>query len=252
MIRVENLSYKIGNKQNEKLILNNINLTIPKNKLTAIIGANGAGKSTLLHLMARLIPLQSGNVYYGDINLVQKNDEQLAKVLAILSQQSTINSRILVSELLMFGRYPYHKGKPTEQDKKIVSQMLNQFHLTDFQNRYLDTLSGGQKQRVFIAIAFCQTTPYILLDEPLNNLDLYHSNQLMNLINDSIKEQTAVIVLHDINQALAFADYIVAMKAGRVVYQGTPQEIITAENIKNLFNVDVEIIEHNGKVRMFY
>lgn len=250
MIKIEHLSHTI----NDKAILTDVDVTIPTNQLTAIIGPNGAGKSTFLNIMARLLPLQSGMVRYDDVNLSEKNDAELAKVLAILSQQSTVNSRITVSELLMFGRYPHHRGRPLQTDQDIVNQRLAQFDLTEMKNRYLDSLSGGQRQRALIAMTFCQSTPYILLDEPLNNLDLYHAHQLMTLIRAATAKedsrQTVVIVLHDINHAIAFADNIIAMKDGKIAYHGTPHEIITSENIKTLFNVEVEIIEHQGKVRM--
>ncbi len=246
MIHIEKLSYAISGKE----ILTDVNITIPTNQLTAIIGPNGAGKSTLLNIMARLLPLQSGEVRYDDISIGKTSDAELAKVLAILSQQSLINSRITVAELLMFGRYPHHHGRPTATDKEVVNQRLAQFDLLEMQNRYIDSLSGGQRQRALIAMTFCQSTPYILLDEPLNNLDLYHAHQLMTLIRNTTEEQTVVIVLHDINHAIAFADNIIAMKDGTVAYHGTPREIITRENIKVLFNVDVDIIEHQGKVRM--
>lgn len=256
MITIQALSHHIR----DKVILDDINVHFPAHKLTAIIGPNGAGKSTLLNIMARLIKQQSGTINYADCNLAETRDDELAKVFAILSQQSHISSRVTVAELLMFGRYPHHRGRPTSDDTANVTACLEQFDLTAFADRFIDTLSGGQRQRALIAMVFCQATPYILLDEPLNNLDLYHTHQLMTLIRQATQNtaqnktqtsaQTIVIVMHDINHAIAFADNIVAMQDGKIAYQGTPEQVVTAKNIKHLYNVDVEIIRHNEKVLM--
>ena len=158
-------------------------------------------------------------------------------------------SRITVRDLLMFGHYPYHQGRPSETDKTIVEEALTEFHLQDFADRYLTELSGGQRQRAMIAMVFCQRTDYVLLDEPLNNLDMYHARSLMQILRRLTDEhkRTTVVVLHDINQAAAYADYVVAMKNGQVAMQGKPNDIFTAENIKTLFDMDVNVLDYEGK-----
>lgn len=245
MIKIENLSYKIK----ESIILRSLHLQIPKHKLTAIIGPNGAGKSTLLNLLARLLPIQEGEVYFDEISLRQSNDAQLAKVMAILPQESHIISRITVKDLLTFGRYPHHKGNPQKEDFKVIDEKLEEFDLLTYQNRYLNELSGGQKQRALIGMVFAQSTPYILLDEPLNNLDIFHENNLLHLVhkNVKLKNSTIVVVLHDINHAIAFSDNIIALKDGELVFHGPPNKVITSRNIFKLFGLKTDVIEHKGR-----
>ena len=245
MIKIENVSHQIGNQ----IILNNISLEIPKNSFTALIGPNGAGKSTLLSLMARLQPLKQGNINYDGKNLTTTSTIEIARKLAILTQENGILNRINVQNLLMFGRYPYHQGKPQQEDYFIVETALNEFQLKSFTHHYLTELSGGQRQRVMIAMVFCQSTDYILLDEPLNNLDMYHARSLMNLLKKLTKDhhRTIIAVLHDINQAAAHADHIIAMKSGHIKFTGTPQEVFTVNNIENLFEMNVEILDYNRK-----
>lgn len=245
LIKIEDLSYKIK----ESIILRSLNLEIPQNKLTTIIGPNGAGKSTLLNIIARLLPLQEGEVYFDKVNLRQSNDAQLAKVMAILPQESHIISRITVKDLLIFGRYPYHQGSPKEEDFKIIQEKLEEFDLSIYQNRYLNELSGGQKQRALIGMVFAQSTPYILLDEPLNNLDIFHENNLLRLVHKNVrlKNKTIVVVLHDINHAIAFSDNIIALKDGKLVFHGPPNKVITSRNIFKLFGLRTDVIEHKGR-----
>lgn len=158
-------------------------------------------------------------------------------------------SRITVRDLLMFGRYPYHQGRPTAECRRIVNGAIEEFHLQDFADRYLTELSGGQRQRAMIAMVFCQRTDYVLLDEPLNNLDMYHARSLMQILRRLTDEhkRTTVVVLHDINQAAAYADHVVAMKNGQVAMQGKPDDIFTAANIKTLFDMDVSVLDHQSK-----
>ena len=245
MIEIKNVSYKIGEQQ----ILNNVSLNIPQNGITALIGANGAGKSTLLSLMARLRPLVSGSIVYNGRDLASTPTAEVAKILSILTQENSIHSRISVRDLLMFGRFPYHKGQPKLEDYAIIDNAINQFQLHDLAQRYLTELSGGQRQRALIAMVFCQQTEYVLLDEPLNNLDMYYARQLMQLLRQLTHEhnRTTVVVLHDINMAAAYADHVVAMKQGQVLFSGCPDEVFTVENIKLLFDMDVDVLDYQGK-----
>ncbi|XXQ67874.1 ABC transporter ATP-binding protein [Neisseriaceae bacterium B1] len=245
MIEIKNVSHKIGNQ----LILNNVSLNIPKNGITALIGANGAGKSTLLSFMARLQPLVSGSISYNGRDLATTPTAEVAKMLSILTQENSIHSRISVRDLLLFGRYPYHQGRPTDEDKAMVEQAITQFQLEPLAARYLTELSGGQRQRALIAMVFCQSTEYVLLDEPLNNLDMYYARNLMQLLRELTHEhqRTTVVVLHDINQAAAYADYVVAMQKGEVKFAGSPEEVFTVEKIKILFDMDVDVLDYKGK-----
>ncbi|WP_373761701.1 ABC transporter ATP-binding protein [Neisseria dentiae] len=245
MIEIRNVSHAIGGQT----ILNNVSLDIPQGGITALIGPNGAGKSTLLSFMARLQPLHSGRIAYNGKDVSDTPTAELARVLSILTQENSIISRISVRDLLMFGRYPYHQGRPSEHDKTIVENALAEFELLPLAHRYLTELSGGQRQRSMIAMVFCQSTEYVLLDEPLNNLDMYYARSLMQLLQKLTREhrRTTVVVLHDINQAAAYADFVVAMKNGSVLLQGHPNEVFTSENIQELFDMEVNVLDYEGR-----
>lgn len=245
MIEIADISYQVNDTLT---ILQDINLTLQTGQVIALIGPNGAGKSTLFGLMARIIPLQTGSVRFFGRSVADTDNRLLAQTLAILTQENHIQGRLRVAELLMFGRYPYHQGNPSEQDYQKVQEVMAQFELTQFADRFLSDLSGGQRQRVLIAMVVCQDTPYLLLDEPLNNLDMYHAGRLMRQLKAlATQGKTIVIVLHDINQAAQFADTVVMMKSGQVMNVGTPTEVLTAENIRTLYQVDVTVLTHQGK-----
>jgi len=246
MISISDLSYRIGAAD----ILKGIDLTLPKGGVTALIGPNGAGKSTLLSLMARLMPLQSGAITVDDLTIGACANDVLARKLAILPQSNDAAPLLSVRELVGFGRFPYHKGRPTAQDHAKVAQALETFELTHIAERRLDTLSGGQRQRAQVAMTYAQDTDYILLDEPLNNLDIAASRSLMQVLRDLAGEhqRTIVIVLHDINYAAAYADRIVAMKQGRVVASGPPDQIVTDDLLSTVFETNPTVHRINGKV----
>lgn len=245
MIKLDNISHHIGKQQ----ILHDISLSLPSAQVIALIGPNGAGKSTLFSLMARLQPLQSGKVIFGEHDIVSCPARTLAKTVAMLGQDNQVQGRLRVHELLMFGRYPYHQGQPSAQDKQKVQEVIARFELEPLAERFLSTLSGGQRQRVLIAMIVCQDTPYLLLDEPLNNLDMYHAGRLMRELRElsCSQQKTVVIVLHDINQAAQFADTVVMMKTGQVMAVGQPVDVITKDTMKDLYNVDVTVLNHQGR-----
>lgn len=244
MITLNNVSHQIDNQT----ILQDISLSLPSEQVIALIGPNGAGKSTLFGVMSRLQPIQSGSVKFAEYDIEKTDSKTLAKTVAILAQKNQLQGRLRVEELLMFGRYPYHQGRPTATDQQKVAEVIQRFELQDLAQRYLSTLSGGQQQRVLIAMIVCQDTPYLLLDEPLNNLDMYHSGQLMRALRSLAHDQkkTVVIVLHDINQAAQFADTVVMMKSGQVISTGHPIEVLTEETIEQLYGVKATVIEHKG------
>ena len=249
MIKINNVSHHIGKQQ----ILHDITLSLPPSQIIALIGPNGAGKSTLFSVMARLQPLQSGQVSFVVGN--EKHDiancpaRTLSKTVAMLGQDNQVQGRLRVHELLMFGRYPYHQGQPTTDDQQKVQEIIERFELEPLAERFLSTLSGGQRQRVLIAMIVCQDTPYLLLDEPLNNLDMYHAGRLMRELRElsHTEQKTVVIVLHDINQAAQFADTVVTMKEGRVLATGAPVDVLTHETMKELYKVDVTVLNHQGR-----
>ncbi len=249
MIKITGVSHHIGKQK----ILHDISLSLPSSQVIALIGPNGAGKSTLFSVMARLQPLQSGQVSFAVDNeerdIVQCDARTLATTVAMLSQDNQVQGRLRVHELLMFGRYPYHQGRPTANDHQKVIEIIERFELEPLADRFLSALSGGQRQRVLIAMIVCQDTPYLLLDEPLNNLDMYHSGRLMRELRElsHTQQKTVVIVLHDINQAAQFADIVVTMKDGKIKAIGRPVDVITQQTMKNLYNVDVTVLNHQGR-----
>ena len=245
MIKIDNITYHIGQQK----ILNDVTLSLPNAQVIALIGPNGAGKSTLFSVMSRLQPIQSGTVCFGEHDIASCHAMTLSKTVAMLGQDNQVQGRLRVHELLMFGRYPYHQGQPTESDQQKVRQIIERFELEPLADRFLSTLSGGQRQRVLIAMIVCQDTPYLLLDEPLNNLDMYHAGRLMRELREvsHSQQKTVVIVLHDINQAAQFADTVVTMKSGQVMAVGKPVDVLTKETMKALYNVDVTVLNHQGR-----
>ena len=245
MIKIENLSFH----HQTSLVLDAVNLEIPRGGVTALVGPNGAGKSTLLALAARLLPLETGSVLIDDLDVSKTPGKVLAKKLAILRQDGGPPARVSVRDMIGFGRFPHSGGRLIATDREAVDEAMDRFELTGLAARSLDQLSGGQRQRVMIAMTYCQGTDYIFLDEPLNNLDMYHARQLMGELRTLADERqrTIVIVLHDINHAATQADRIIAMKGGRIVADGSPLDIMQTHVLEPVFGFAVDVVEINGK-----
>ncbi|MBB6217465.1 iron complex transport system ATP-binding protein [Anaerosolibacter carboniphilus] len=229
------------------IVLKDINVTIPKNKITILVGSNGCGKSTLLKTMARLLKPMSGKVFLGNVNIFEKSSKEIAKELAILTQSPTAPSDLTVFNLIKQGRYPYQSwfSQWSKEDEKIVNYALEKTGLTHIQHKKISDLSGGQKQRVWIAMTLAQQTDTILLDEPTNHLDIKYKIEVLDLLRslNQYEQRTIVIVLHDINLACRYADHIIAIKDGKVYGEGEPKEIITEGLIKDVFGINSKIIE---------
>lgn len=245
MIRIENVSLS----HRDMPILRDITLSLEKGGITALVGPNGAGKSSLLSLIARLQPLQTGRILVDGLPVDSTPSRLLAQRLAILRQDGVVASRLTVRELIGFGRFPHHQGRAGAADIALVEAALAQFELQALAERFIDTLSGGQRQRALVAMTFCQGTDYMLLDEPLNNLDMFHARQLMRSLRSIVDERqrTAIIVLHDINQAAAHADRIVALRDGKVIADGTPNEVLTEDNLELVFGYRMQIMQIAGR-----
>ena len=207
------------------------------------------GYDPLLKLIARLEPLQSGHVEIDGMDVARTPTETLALKMAVLSQQTVIASRLRLCELVGFGRWPHHHGRPCAKDRAQVELALETFGLNDLSGRFLDEVSGGQAQRAFLAMTFAQETDWLLLDEPLNNLDVAHSRALMQRLHALVKEsgKSIVVVIHEVNYAAAWADHIIAMKDGAILAQGTPNEVLCEETLAQLYDVPVAITEHDGR-----
>lgn len=245
MIEVKNISQSYGKKQ----ILFDVDFKIKDNKITALIGANGAGKSTLLGVMSRLIDQSQGDVFIDNVNIKTMKSNEIAKKLSVLKQTNQIDLKITVKELVTFGRFPHSKGRINANDEKIISDAINYMNLEEIQNSYIDELSGGQRQRAYIAMIIAQDTKYIFLDEPLNNLDMRYAVEMMTILQNLVKDlgKTIVIVMHDINFAAAFCDHIVAMKDGRIINEGSIDEMMDKQILDNVFDHDFCIAGFGGK-----
>ncbi|MGE7876104.1 ABC transporter ATP-binding protein [Peribacillus muralis] len=239
MVEVRNLFKKYGNKT----VVEDVSLEIKKGKITSFIGPNGAGKSTVLSMISRLITRDSGEVLIDGKDMETFKSNELAKKIAILKQANHINIRLTIRELVAFGRFPYSQGKLTEEDWNYVDEAIAYMELAEMQDKFLDQLSGGQQQRAFIAMVIAQNTEYVLLDEPLNNLDMKHSVQIMKVLRRLADElgKTVIIVIHDINFASCYSDYIVALKDGKVVHNGPTEQVIDSDVLKEIYDMDIEI-----------
>ncbi|MCK0091958.1 ATP-binding cassette domain-containing protein [Rhodococcus sp. HNM0563] len=232
-----------------------IDLTIPKGGITALVGPNGAGKSTMLTIVGRLLGADAGTIEIAGYDVSSTKSKDLAKIVSVLRQENHFVTRLTVRQLVGFGRFPHSKGRLTRKDEEAITQAIEFFGLTHLEHRYLDQLSGGQRQRAYVAMVLCQDTDYILLDEPLNNLDMKHSVQMMQHLHKVAVElgRTVVIVLHDINFAGHYADRICAMKDGKVVEFGTPDEILVDEVLTGVFDTPVTCVDGpNGRLAVYY
>ncbi|WP_046216152.1 iron ABC transporter ATP-binding protein [Paenibacillus wulumuqiensis] len=251
MLEVKNLS----KTYNGKKVVDDVSLTIRKGQITSFIGPNGAGKSTLLSMISRLITRDQGEVWLEGREIGSCDSKELARTLAILKQANHIELRLTIRELVSFGRFPYSQGRLNREDERHVDEAIAYMGLTDMQHKYLDELSGGQKQRAYIAMVLAQDTEYILLDEPLNNLDMKHSVQIMQTLRRMVQElgKTIVLVIHDINFASCYSDRIVALKDGRIVQEGSVEQIIDTDVLRGIYDLEIGIQEIAGqRICTFY
>lgn len=237
-----------------KMIIDGIDLTIPKKAVTSMIGPNGAGKSTLLNIISRLIARDEGIVDFEGSDITDWKSKDLAKHLAILTQSNNVSMKLTVRELVSFGRFPYAGSHLNEEDLRIIEQAITYMELNDIQDQFIDELSGGQRQRAYIAMVIAQDTDYILLDEPTNNLDIYHATNLMKIVRRLCDElgKTVILVLHEINYAAFYSDYICALVDGRIAKFGTVKEVMTKETLSSIYKVDFELMEIEGKPLSIY
>lgn len=237
-----------------KTVVDGVSFSIPKGKVLSLIGPNGAGKSTVMGMISRLIAQDSGLVHLEGRNLGQWKNRELSKRLAILTQTNHIQMKLTVRELVRFGRFPYAGSRLTAEDEAVVDRALQYMELESLQDRFLDELSGGQRQRALIAMIIAQDTDYVLLDEPTNNLDIYHATNMMKIVRRLCDElgKTVILVLHEINYAAFYSDYICAFKDGKVAKFGTVEEVMTKQNLSQIYGVDFEILSVAGKPLSIY
>ena len=245
----------VAKHYNDEVSIGPVDLEIPAGGVTALVGPNGAGKSTLLTMIGRLVGMDEGTIEVAGYDVTSTKSADLAKIVSILRQENHFITRLTVRQLVGFGRFPYSKGRITSEDEKIITRSIDFLGLTELEGRYLDELSGGQRQRAYVAMVLAQDTDYILLDEPLNNLDMRHSVQMMQHLHRAATElgRTVVIVLHDINFAGHYADRICAAKNGRIVHFGTPEEIMRDDILTEVFDTPVEVVDGpRGRLAVYY
>ncbi|MEY8700531.1 ABC transporter ATP-binding protein [Streptococcus ferus] len=231
----------------QKRVLDNLSVAIPDQKITTIIGANGCGKSTLLKALTRIQPIQKGAILLDGQSIAKLPTKEVAKKMALLPQVLEANQGISVYELVSYGRFPHQKylGSLSQQDRNAIHWAMEVTKVTAFADMDVDSLSGGQRQRVWIAMALAQDTDTIFLDEPTTYLDMNHQLEVLELLQRLNKEshKTIVMVLHDLNLSARFSDCLIAMKAGQIKYQGKAETLMTADILRDIFQIEAQLTE---------
>lgn len=245
---------KLTKQYDGKTVVDGVSFEIPKGKVISLIGPNGAGKTTVMGIMSRLIARDGGNVEFEGTDISRWKSKELSKRLAILTQSNNIQMKLTVRELIAFGRFPYSGGRLTDADNAIIDKAIAYMELQPFEDQFIDELSGGQRQRAYIAMVIAQDTEFVLLDEPTNNLDIYHATNMMKIVRRLCDElgKTVILVLHEINYAAFYSDYICAFKDGKIAKFGTVEEVMTKETLSRIYDVDFEIMEIQGKPLSIY
>lgn len=247
-IRVENLTVSYE----KNIIIKNMNLSIPKEKITIIIGANGCGKSTLLKTICRINKIAEGEIFINDKNIKKVKEKEIAKEAAFLPQGPVCPSGLTVKQLVAYGRFPHQKiiGGLTSHDKEMIEWAIKETGLSEFSDREVESLSGGQRQRAWIAMTLAQESELIMLDEPTTYLDMSYQLEVLEILKKLNKEKkrTIVIVLHELNNACRFADNIIGLKKGKIVCEGRPLDVINKENLKEIYGIDAALVKsENGE-----
>ncbi|MCE4052663.1 iron ABC transporter ATP-binding protein [Pseudomonas sp. Au-Pse12] len=247
MITVHDLHKAYG----AKTVVGGVDACFPAQRLTSLIGPNGAGKTTLLMMIARLMAPTRGEIRIEGRSVAGIAVGEYARRVATLRQAPDFNLRLTVDELVAFGRFPYSRGVLTGEDLRVIDEAIAFLSLEPLRHAYLDELSGGQRQMAFLAMTIAQQTDYLLLDEPLNNLDIKHAVQIMRALRRLCDEhgRTVILVVHDINFAASYSDHIVAMKAGAVHCAGSVEEVVTEARLGELYGLDFEI-SHGQRGRL--
>ncbi|CAM2862724.1 ABC transporter ATP-binding protein [Actinomyces slackii] len=251
MISINRVSKSYG----RSLVLDDVTVDLPAGGITCLIGPNGAGKSTLLSIIARLLGADAGTVSVAGLDVTRADTRELARTMAVLRQDTHLAVRLTVRDLVSFGRFPHNGGRPSRADRDAVAKAISWMDLDDLAERRLDEMSGGQRQRAFVAMVLAQDTPYVLLDEPLNNLDMTHATAMMRRLRAAADElgRTIVVVLHDVNYASCWADSILALRDGAIAAHGSPEEIMDTAVLETIYGWAIPIHELDGRrVAMYY
>ena len=241
-INTTNLTLSYDGKS---IIIDKLNIEIPHGKMTALVGPNGCGKSTLLRGISRLLKPTSGASYLNGTDIHRMKTKALARQLGILPQSPNAPEGLTVHELVAQGRYPHQSWfqQWSVEDEEITQSALEMTSLVEFADRPVDTLSGGQRQRAWIAMTLAQQTEVLLLDEPTTFLDMAYQVEVLDLLADlNAQGRTLIMVLHDLNQAARYVDYMIALRNGKLMAHGTPEELMTVANIQAVFGLACEVL----------
>ena len=246
MLRIEDLSLSYGDKP----VVQNLSLRVKKGQVVSIIGPNASGKSTILKSIAGIIKPVSGKIFIEEKDISKMDSKKLAQKVSILLQQNKNPDDMSIEELVYFGRYPHKKWFEAFEasDQKIIEEAMKLTNTFALRDKTLETLSGGERQRAWIAMALAQEPDILLFDEPTTYLDLAHQIEFLELVNRLNKETgvTVVLVLHDLNQAARYGNYLFAMKEGKIFAQGNPEEVLNPQNILNIYNIEAKIFNAAG------
>lgn len=246
MLRIEDVSLSYGDKP----VVQNLSLRVKKGQVVSIIGPNASGKSTILKSIAGIIKPVSGKIFIEEKDISKMDSKKLAQKVSILLQQNKTLDDMSIEELVYFGRYPHKKWFEGFEvsDKKIIEEVMKLTNTFALRDKTLETLSGGERQRAWIAMALAQEPDILLFDEPTTYLDLAHQIEFLELVNRLNKETgvTVVLVLHDLNQAARYGNYLFAMKEGKIFAQGSPEEVLNPQNILNIYNIEAKIFNAAG------
>ena len=246
MLRIEDLSLSYGDKP----VVQNLSLRVKKGQVVSIIGPNASGKSTILKSIAGIIKPVSGKIFIEEKDISKMDSKKLAQKVSILLQQNKTPDDMSIEELVYFGRYPHKKWFEgfEASDKKIIEEVMKLTNTFALRDKTLETLSGGERQRAWIAMALAQEPDILLFDEPTTYLDLAHQIEFLELVNRLNKETgvTVVLVLHDLNQAARYGNYLFAMKEGKIFAQGSPEEVLNPQNILSIYNIEAKIFNAAG------
>ncbi|WP_007509283.1 MULTISPECIES: ABC transporter ATP-binding protein [Pseudofrankia] len=230
-----------------RVVARELGIDIQDGAFTVIVGPNACGKSTLLRALVRLLRPQAGAVHLDGALISSYSTKEVARRLGLLAQSATAPAGITVADLVARGRYPHQRllRQWSREDERVVAEVMARTNVTELADRLVDELSGGQRQRVWLAMVLAQRTPILLLDEPTTFLDIAHQVEVLDLCADLLADEghTLVAVLHDLNQASRYADHLVAMRDGRIVAQGPPAGVVTADLVADVFGLDCRVID---------